>query len=67
VGDPKIKVLSRCGEPISKEIIGYTEPERGDKSIKQPISQWTYGPWNGYYYVLVFKGNIFESYTSVRK
>ena len=67
MGDQKIKVLSECGEPIFKEIIGYTEPERGDKSIKKAVTQWTYGPWNGYYYVLVFEGSIFKSYTSVRK
>jgi len=67
VGDPKIKVLNKCGEPTLKEIIGYTEPERGDKSIKITISQWTYGPWNGYYYILTFKGNVFESFTSVRE
>ena len=67
MGDPKVKVLIRCGEPISKETIGYTEPERGDKSIKKAITQWTFGPWHGRYYILVFEGDIFKSYTSVQE
>lgn len=67
MGEPKIKVLSECGDPLFKEITGYTEPERGKESIKVTISQWTYGPWRGYYYVLTFNGGILAKIDSVRK
>jgi len=50
-----------------KEAIGYTEPGRGPGSAKIVISEWTYGPWNRYYYILTFKGSRLIRIESVRR
>jgi hypothetical protein len=56
VGDLKIKVLDRCGEPISKEEIGLnSHKHRRGKNIRF-LEQWIYEFHHGYYDVLTFKG-----------
>ena len=53
-GDFKHEVLECCGNPMSKEVIGYRLDKYGNREWK--IEQWVYGPWKGYYYILVFEG-----------
>ena len=53
-GTPKFKVLRKCGEPISKEMIGYTLTRDGTRELK--IEEWIYGPKGGYYIHLIFTG-----------
>ena len=69
VGDLKNEVRINCGDPISKEIIGYidrveSETLNGEKSEKRirvmVIEEWvieiqSFG--TTYYYSLVFEGN----------
>lgn len=53
-GDFKHEVLKCCGNPMSKEVIGYKLNKYGNRELK--IEHWIYGPWKGYYYILVFEG-----------
>lgn len=57
VGDLKIKVLDRCGEPILKEKIelGSTRHRKSDDNYRY-LEQWMYEFHYGYYDVLTFKG-----------
>ena len=57
VGDLKIKVLDRCGEPISKEKIelNSSRHRRVDDNYRY-LELWTYEFHYGYYDVLTFKG-----------
>ena len=57
VGDLKIKVLDRCGEPISKEEIELDPYRRKGRNSKYRfLEQWIYEFHYGYYDVLTFKG-----------
>ena len=52
-GDKTFEVLKKCGEPLSKETVGYTlRRDRRELEIKE----WIYGPENGVYYYLTFHG-----------
>ena len=55
VGDLKIKVLDKCGEPISKEEIGLDTYKRRRKDKYRYLEQWIYEFHPGYYDVLTFK------------
>lgn len=65
VGDPKFKVLRKCGEPISKEEIGYTITK--DKTRELKIEEWVYGPVGGCYIHLIFTGGQVSKIYSVRE
>ena len=52
-GDKSFEVSQKCGDPISKETVGYTV--KGDMREFE-IKEWIYGPWNGQYYYLTFHG-----------
>ncbi len=57
VGDLKHEVLLACGEPKSKEIIGYIDKEKEGNRIRvMKIEEWIIKTTN-YYYSLVFEGN----------
>jgi hypothetical protein len=57
VGDLKIKVLDRCGEPILKEKIELNSSRHRKKDGNyRYMEQWTYEFHYGYYDVLTFKG-----------
>lgn len=51
-------VSSKCGEPISREFIGYREvlDEYGFRN-EVSVEEWAYGPRNGMYQFLRFEGN----------
>ena len=53
VGDKAFEVEQKCGEPVAKEMVGYTlRDDRRELEIKE----WIYGPTNGVYYYLTFHG-----------
>lgn len=54
IGDRAFMVLQKCGEPVSKQIIGYTLDEANDREFT--IEEWVYGPMNGIYYFVKFIG-----------
>jgi len=57
VGDLKIEVLVACGEPFSKEVIGYIDQEKnGDRIRVMKVEEWILKEGNNYY-SLVFEGN----------
>jgi hypothetical protein len=51
------ETLSRCGEPVSRERLGYKEvvDYYGYRS-EVMVEEWIYGPRNGMYYFLRFEG-----------
>lgn len=53
-GDHKLVVLSKCGDPVYKDIIGYRLSRNGSREYK--IEEWAYGPDNGYFTILTFEG-----------
>lgn len=56
VGDLKIKVLDRCGEPLFKEKIELNSPRHRRDNKYRYVELWTYEFHYGYYDVLTFKG-----------
>jgi hypothetical protein len=61
-GDFSFQVLIGCGEPISREIVGYTDQER-----ELVIERWVYGPIEGFYKVLTFEGGVLVKEESIIK
>ncbi len=60
-GDSSADVLARCGEPRSRDSLGYREVvgEWG-KRYEVEVQEWVYGPWNGMLYFVRFEGNRLE-------
>ena len=56
VGDKAFLVANRCGEPVSKQLIGYTLNEARKRELV--IEEWVYGPWAGSYTVITFVGGV---------
>ncbi|QQE89555.1 DUF2845 domain-containing protein [Azotobacter chroococcum] len=57
-GDSTHEVLGKCGEPASRDLLGYRE-RRDDWGFHHElvVEEWVYGPRNGMYYFLRFEGN----------
>ena len=53
-GDRITEVLRKCGQPASRDLIGYTETLNGNLGLQ--VEEWSYGPNNGMYYYLSFEG-----------
>ncbi|MBP8236784.1 MAG: DUF2845 domain-containing protein [Pseudomonas sp.] len=51
-------VTSKCGDPISREFVGYREvlDAYGFRN-EVAVEEWAYGPRNGMYQFLRFEGN----------
>ncbi|MNC09318.1 hypothetical protein D3C75_569380 [compost metagenome] len=67
-GDHASEVLDKCGEPNSREVIGYRQ--RGDywgNYEEVRIDEWVYGPRSGMYYFLRFEGNRLTEIDSQRQ
>lgn len=67
-GDHTSEVLDKCGEPNSREVIGYRQ--RGDywgNYEEVRIDEWVYGPRSGMYYFLRFEGNRLTEIDSQRQ
>lgn len=56
--DSSSEVLSKCGEPLSQDFLGYRE-RLDDYGFRQEVrvDEWAYGPRNGMFYYLRFEGN----------
>jgi len=68
VGYLKQRVLVACGNPYSKEIIGYIDKQKdGDRIRVMKIEEWIINK-KGNYYSLIFEGNkLIKIETAVRK
>ncbi len=64
-GDRTSEVESKCGQPASREMLGYTTDKQGNREMQ--IEEWVYGPINGMYYYLRFEGGRLDSVTSKRQ
>jgi Protein of unknown function (DUF2845) len=62
VGDFEYKVLKFCGEPMSRDVVGYRINENGDREAK--IEHWVYGPKNGRYTILIIEGGVVKKIIS---
>jgi hypothetical protein len=65
--DPTSVVISKCGEPFSREFVGYREvlDEYGFHH-EVAVEEWAYGPRNGMYQFLRFEGNRLNKIDSKR-
>ncbi|MFT5780754.1 MAG: hypothetical protein ACI9EB_000109 [Pseudomonas sp.] len=58
LADHTNEVQAKCGEPVSKDFLGYREVIDYYGGISQVgIDEWSYGPRNGMYYYLRFEAN----------
>lgn len=52
------EVQSKCGEPVTRQFLGYREViDYYGGTTQVPIEEWSYGPRNGMYYYLRFEAN----------
>lgn len=58
LGDSSSVVGSKCGDPLSRDFLGYREviDEYGFRN-EVTVEEWSYGPRNGMYQFLRFEGN----------
>lgn len=65
IGERAYLVQQKCGEPVSKQQVGYTI--KGDQRRELVIEEWIYGPRDGgYYYIITFIGGRVAEITSER-
>ena len=64
VGDRSSEVLQKCGEPASRDLLGYKRS--ADRREEFQVEEWTYGPNGGMYQYLRFEGNRLKQITSKR-
>jgi hypothetical protein len=67
-GDTTGEVISTCGEPISRDFLGYrvVTGYYGERN-EVAVEEWVYGPRSGMYHFLRFEGGRLTSVTSKRK
>lgn len=63
-GDRSSEVLHKCGQPVNRDMIGYTETYNGNLGVQ--VEEWSYGPNNGMYYYLTFEGGRLRQIESKR-
>lgn len=65
--DASSVVASKCGEPMSREFVGYREvvDVYGFRN-EVAVEEWVYGPRNGMYQFLRFEGNRLVKINSKR-
>ena len=57
-GDLAGEVLDKCGEPVSRDFLGYREVvDYYGYASEVAIEEWIYGPRNGMLYFLRLEGN----------
>ncbi|CAE6940992.1 conserved exported protein of unknown function [Pseudomonas marincola] len=67
-GDPTSEVLQKCGEPISRDFLGYIEVrDAWGYSQELEVEEWSYGPTNGMYHYLRFEGGRLKRVKSARR
>ncbi len=64
VGDRPSEVLQKCGEPVSRDVLGYKRSANRREEFQ--VEEWTYGPNGGMYQFLRFEGNRLTQITSKR-
>ncbi|WP_028623379.1 DUF2845 domain-containing protein [Pseudomonas sp. Ant30-3] len=64
VGDRSGEVLQKCGEPVSRDVLGYKRSANRREEFQ--VEEWTYGPNGGMYQYLRFEGNRLKQITSNR-
>lgn len=64
VGDRSSEVLQKCGEPASRDLLGYKKSANRREEFQ--VEEWTYGPNSGMYQYLRFEGNRLRQITSKR-
>ncbi|MBV7555896.1 DUF2845 domain-containing protein [Pseudomonas sp. PDM28] len=64
VGDRSSEVVQKCGEPVSRDLLGYKRS--ADRREEFQLEEWTYGPNGGMYQYLRFEGNRLKQITSKR-
>ncbi|KPH02716.1 hypothetical protein AEQ67_00370 [Pseudomonas sp. RIT-PI-q] len=64
VGDRSGEVLQKCGEPVSRDLLGYKRS--ANRRDEFQVEEWTYGPNGGMYQYLRFEGNRLKQITSKR-
>ncbi|PNB71853.1 hypothetical protein C1X64_22765 [Pseudomonas sp. GW456-E7] len=64
VGDRSSEVVQKCGEPVSRDLLGYKRS--ADRREEFQVEEWTYGPNGGMYHYLRFEGNRLKQITSKR-
>lgn len=67
-GDTTGEVISTCGEPISRDFLGYrvVTGYYGERN-EVAVEEWVYSPRSGMYHFLRFEGGRLTSVTSKRK
>jgi uncharacterized protein YxeA len=60
-GASSVAVQASCGEPISKEDLGYRGGKKRKKGAGKKVEKWVYGPQSGYYYVIMIEGGTVVS------
>ena len=53
-GDRTSEVENKCGAPVNRSMVGYTETPNGNIGLQ--IEEWVYGPDNGMLSILTFEG-----------
>lgn len=64
LGDRASEVLQKCGEPVSRDVLGYKRSANRREEFQ--VEEWTYGPSNGMYQYLRFEGNRLRQINSKR-
>lgn len=64
LGDRSSEVLHKCGEPASRDVLGYKRSANRREEFQ--VEEWTYGPSNGMYQYLRFEGNRLRQINSKR-
>lgn len=64
LGDRASEVLQKCGEPVSRDVLGYKR--NANRREEFQVEEWTYGPNNGMYQYLRFEGNRLRQINSKR-
>lgn len=55
LGDRTFEVLQKCGEPVHRDLVGYTLGSYDRREFT--VEEWVYGPNNGMLSILTFEGN----------
>lgn len=65
IGERAYMVQKDCGEPVSRQLIGYTIDQQERRELT--IEEWIYGPRDGgYFYIITFIGGKVSQITSER-
>lgn len=63
-GSRSSEVLLKCGEPLSKSVIGYVYNKQDQREV--PQEEWVYAPAGGMQYFLLIEGGVLTRINSKR-